>query len=267
VSGIDEVDEKRTARADPFDRRGLRPDPLKARREGRHGDVHGLGTHGAGILLPSVGRVVKTNQEEHMTLTIWDRIEGARERWNVLRHPFYELWTAGALTAEQLARYSGQYRHAVEAIAEVSERAADAASARPELREHAVEEREHVALWDEFVSATGGDVGADPTPETAECVSAWSADGDLLSKLVTLYAIETAQPEISRVKREGLVSSYGFADGEGTEYFQVHERRDAEHAAQARELLAELADEVDEDRLAAVAESAYRANWRLLDGV
>jgi len=211
--------------------------------------------------------VIKTNQEEHMTLTIWDRIEAARERWNVLRHPFYERWTAGALTAEQLARYSGQYRHAVEAIAEVSERAADAASARPELREHAVEEREHVALWDEFVSATGGDVGADPTPETAECVSAWSADGDLLSKLVTLYAIETAQPEISRVKREGLVSSYGFADGEGTEYFRVHERRDAEHAAQARAELAELADEVDEDRLAAVAESAYRANWRLLDGV
>jgi pyrroloquinoline-quinone synthase len=211
--------------------------------------------------------VIETNQEEHMTLTIWDRIESARERWNVLRHPFYDQWTAGALTAEQLAHYSGQYRHAVEAIARVSEQAAEAAPAHAELREHAVEERQHVALWDEFVTATGGDVDAAPTPETAECVSAWSADGDLLSKLVTLYAIETAQPEISRVKREGLVSSYGFADGEGTEYFQVHERRDAEHAAQARELLAELADDVDEDRLAAVAEGAYRANWRLLDGV
>jgi pyrroloquinoline-quinone synthase len=202
-----------------------------------------------------------------MTLTIWDRIEGARERWNVLRHPFYEQWTAGALSAEQLARYSGQYRHAVEAIAEVSEGAADAASDRPELREHAAEEREHVGLWDEFVSAAGGDAGAEATPETAECVSAWSADGDLLAKLVTLYAIETAQPEISRIKREGLVSKYGFADEGGTAYFRVHEGRDAEHAEQARQLLAELADEADEDRLAAVAEGAYRANWRLLDGV
>lgn len=202
-----------------------------------------------------------------MTLTIWDRIEGARERWNVLRHPFYQRWTAGALSADELATYSGQYRHAVEAIAEVSEQAALAADAHPELRAHAAEEREHVVLWDDFVSATGGDVGADPTPETAECVGAWSADGDLLSKLVTLYAIETAQPEISRVKREGLVSSYGFSDGAGTEYFEVHERRDAEHAAQARELIAQLAGEADEDRLAAVAEGAYRANWRLLDGV
>jgi pyrroloquinoline-quinone synthase len=218
-------------------------------------------------VLRSAGRVNETNQEDLMTSTIWERIEGARERWDVLRHPFYEQWTAGALTAEQLARYSGQYRYAVEAIAAVSEEASDAAPDRPLLQEHAVEEREHVALWDEFVSATGGDAGAEPTPETAECVQAWSADGDLLAKLVTLYAIEAAQPDISRVKRDGLVSSYGFADGRGTQYFDVHERRDAEHAAQAKELIAELAGEGDEDRLVAVAEGAYRANWRLLDGV
>ncbi|MGZ8622414.1 MAG: TenA family transcriptional regulator [Solirubrobacterales bacterium] len=201
-----------------------------------------------------------------MTLTIWDRIEGARERWNVLRHPFYEQWTAGALTQEELARYSGQYRHAVEAIATLSESAADAAPDRPELREHAVEEREHIALWDGFVDAADGRDDA-PTPETAECVRAWSQDGDLLASLVTLYAIEAAQPEISRIKREGLLSSYGFEDGDGTSYFRVHERLDTEHAAQARDLLAELTDEADEDRLVAVAESAYRANWRLLDGV
>lgn len=202
-----------------------------------------------------------------MTLTIWERIEKARERWNVLRHPFYKEWTAGALTPEQLAFYSGQYRHAVEAIATLSEDAADAASDRPELREHAVEERQHVALWDEFATAAGGATDADPTPETSECVSAWTAADDLLARLVTLYAIETAQPEIARTKREGLTSSYGFADGAGTSYFRVHEGRDAEHAAQARQLLAALADEADEDRLVAAAEGAYRANWRLLDGV
>jgi pyrroloquinoline-quinone synthase len=202
-----------------------------------------------------------------MTLTIWERIESARERWNVLRHPFYEQWTAGALSAEQLAFYSGQYRHAVEAIAMLSEDAADATPERAELREHAVEERQHVALWDEFVAAAGGATDADPTPETAECVSAWTGADDLPARLVTLYAIETAQPEIARTKREGLTSSYGFADGEGTSYFRVHEGRDAEHAAQARELLDELDADADADRLVAVAEGAYRANWRLLDGV
>jgi len=202
-----------------------------------------------------------------MDLTIWERIDLARERWNVLRHPFYIRWTAGELTAQELARYSGQYRHAVEAIARASERAADAAPGHPELRKHAVEESDHIALWDAFVTATGGDAGAEPTAETAECASAWSADGDLAALLVTLYAIESAQPEISRLKREGLVSTYGFSPGDGTRYFEVHERRDSEHAAQARQLLAQVADQADEDRLVAAAERAYRANWRLLDGV
>ena len=62
-----------------------------------------------------------------MTERTWSRIEDARERWNVLRHPFYRRWSAGELSADELARYSGQYRHAVEAIAAVSEATAAAA--------------------------------------------------------------------------------------------------------------------------------------------
>jgi pyrroloquinoline-quinone synthase len=221
----------------------------------------------AGIVLARGGPAIGVIKEERMRLTIWERIERARERWNVLRHPFYVRWTAGELTAAELARYSGQYRHAVEAISRASAVAADAAPDRPELLEHAVEEREHLALWDEFVAAVGGDTSTDPAPETAACTGAWSTGDDLAATLVTLYAIESAQPEISRVKREGLVASYGFVEGNGTRYFEVHERRDAEHAAQARKLLDELAGDEDEDRLVAAGERAYRANWRLLDGV
>lgn len=209
-----------------------------------------------------------------MTQRIWERIEEARRRWDVLRHPFYRRWSAGELSAEELALYSGQYRHAVGAIAAISEAVADACPGRPELRQHAVEEREHVALWDGFVEAAGGSAEDPPTPETRECVRAWShspqgttGDGDPLGGLVRLYAIESGQPAISHTKREGLLGRYGFAEGPGTAYFRLHERRDAEHAAQARRLIEELAEEDDEDRLVAGAEAALRANWRLLDGV
>jgi pyrroloquinoline-quinone synthase len=202
-----------------------------------------------------------------VTQRIWERIENARERWNVLRHPFYVRWSAGELRPEELARYSGQYRHAVEAIAELSDSAADAAHERPELRRHAAEERDHVALWDGFVEAAGGSTADAPAPETAQCVGSWSRGGDLLEHLVTLYAIESGQPQISETKLEGLLGAYGFTDGAATSYFRVHEARDVEHAAEARELIEELAADGDEDRLAAVAEEAFRANWRLLDGV
>jgi pyrroloquinoline-quinone synthase len=214
------------------------------------------------------------NEEELLTQRIWERIEEARERWNVLRHPFYRRWSAGELSREDLARYSGQYRHAVRAIAAASEAAADAAPERPELRRHAVEERDHVALWDGFVEAAGGSVADPPTPETEECVRAWSQSravtargDDLLARLVRLYAIESGQPAISRIKRQGLVGCYGFTDGPGTAYFRLHERRDAEHAAEARGLIEGLAAEGDQDELAAAAEATLRANWRLLDGV
>ena len=202
-----------------------------------------------------------------MSETIFDRIERSRSRWNVLRHPFYQRWTAGELTAEELARYSGQYRYAVEAIATLSAAAAEAAPERSELRRHAAEELGHVRLWDGFVEASEGRVGDAPTPETEECVRAWTAEDDLLGYLIRLYAIESGQPEISRTKREGLLDRYGFKDGPGTAYFRVHETRDTEHAAEVRELVAELAGDDDADRLVDAAERAFRANWRLLDGV
>ena len=202
-----------------------------------------------------------------MSRSIWERIESSRERWDVLRHPFYRRWSAGELSADELASYSGQYRHAVEAIASMSDAAADALPEHEELRRHAAEERGHVRIWDGFVEAAGGDASDGPTPETAGCVAAWTAATDPLETLARLYAVESGQPPVSRTKREGLLERYGFEDGAGTAYFRIHAKRDVEHAAEARELIERLAGPADEDRLVAAAESAFRANWRLLDGV
>jgi pyrroloquinoline-quinone synthase len=210
-----------------------------------------------------------TDKEASVSKDVWQRIEEARARWNVLEHPFYQRWSAGELSAEELAEYSGQYRHATAAIAELSAAVAKSApeSERDSLRRHAAEEQAHVALWDGFVAAVGGRADAVPTAETRECVAAWTAEGDRVSQLARLYAIESGQPAISRTKREGLADHYGVGDGPGNEYFRVHEKADVHHAAEGRSLIeAHLAD-ADQDALVAAAESAFRANWRLLDGV
>jgi pyrroloquinoline-quinone synthase len=200
---------------------------------------------------------------------VWERIEQARERWNVLEHPFYQRWSEGELTREELAIYSGQYRHATAAIARLSASVAESAPAaeRAALRRHADEERAHVALWDGFVDAVGGDSSAAPTPETSECVDAWTAEDDRLCRLVRLYAIESGQPAISRTKRDGLAEHYGIGDGPGNEYFRLHEATDVHHAAEGRSLIEEHLADADPDALVAAAEAAFRANWRLLDGV
>jgi pyrroloquinoline-quinone synthase len=205
----------------------------------------------------------------HVSKDVWQRIEQARDRWNVLEHPFYQRWSAGELSREELASYSGQYRHATAAIARLSADVAESApeSERAELRRHAEEEKAHIALWDGFVEAVGGEVAAEPTEETRECVETWAAGDERLSQLVRLYAIESGQPAISKTKREGLAAHYGIDDGPGNEYFRVHEKADVDHAAEGRSLIeAHLAGAVP-DALVEAAESAFKANWRLLDGV
>jgi pyrroloquinoline-quinone synthase len=200
---------------------------------------------------------------------LFDRLADVQSRWNVLEHPFYTRWSAGDLSREELSWYAGEYRHAVVALARAAEAAAQAAEpgVRAQIEEHAAEEAEHVDLWDAFALAVEADITHEPAEETAECAAAWTAAGDALEGLVVLYAIESAQPAISRTKLDGLVDHYGFAEGPATDYFSLHAERDHEHAAQSRALIEERLDGADEDRLVAVAEGALRGNWALLDGV
>jgi pyrroloquinoline-quinone synthase len=205
------------------------------------------------------------------------RLDETRSAINVLEHPFYERWSAGELSATELGRYAGEYRHAVIALAHASARAAESASEelRPGLRRHAEEEAAHVALWEQFERATGEHAQSDQPAlsQTRACAQTWTAGEDLLEQLAVLYAIEASQPQISTTKLEGLTGHYGFSDeGPATEYFKVHESLDVEHARQARELIAQLMAEVDDpdeqaDRMVLRASEALRGNWLLLDGV
>jgi pyrroloquinoline quinone (PQQ) biosynthesis protein C len=156
------------------------------------------------------------------------------------------------------------------ALAQAADGAAHAAGAaeRAELAAHAGEEAAHVALWDEFARAAGTEGPQPAQPETVRCADVWAGDGrDLLGHLVALFAIESAQPAISRVKADGLREHYGFAAGPGTAYFDLHAERDLEHAADGRALIAERLEGADEDALVAEAERVLSANWTLLDGV
>jgi pyrroloquinoline-quinone synthase len=205
-------------------------------------------------------------------MTFWDRLETVKSDNDVLEHPFYVRWSNGELSSEELAAYSGQYRHAVVALAAASRNAAPAADGalREHLEDHAAEETAHIDLWDRFLAAAGGDREAAPTPETELCAAAWAGAGrNPQATLAALYAIESAQPQISSVKQQGLVELYGYEAGSATDYFETHATLDHDHAeAHRRFLESALEDDlVDEDELVACAREVLRANWTLLDGV
>jgi pyrroloquinoline-quinone synthase len=192
-------------------------------------------------------------------VNLLERLDDVRDRWNVLRHPFYRRWECGQLTQEDLAYYAGEYRHAVIALAGLAKH-----SSAPD---HAAEEAAHVTLWDAFAHSLDADLDRPARVETQACVDAWTPT-DELEGVAALYAVESSQPEISRTKLDGLVEHYGFERGSaGTAYFEVHSERDHEHADGSKRLLEERARPADDDRLVAAAERALAGNWTLLDGV
>ena len=203
-------------------------------------------------------------------MELFSSLDAVSRRWNVLDHPFYTRWSRGELTLDELGFYSGEYRHAVEALAEATAMVARACepAVRAEMEVHASQEAAHVELWDGFMVALGAEQGRAPRAETVECVESWTAGADALAGLTTLWAIESAQPAVARTKLEGLIEHYEVApEGPATAYFSLHAELDHHHAAHSRRLIEERAGDGDVERLTGAAERALRGNWTLLDGV
>jgi pyrroloquinoline quinone (PQQ) biosynthesis protein C len=113
-------------------------------------------------------------------MNVLARLDQARAATNVLEHRFYERWSAGALDSAELSLYADQYRHAVVALAQVSAQAAGLSGKehRRALRRHAIEEAEHVVLWDRFADAARVCVRARTLHDEADdCAMARSTAG------------------------------------------------------------------------------------------
>lgn len=222
-------------------------------------------------------RTVATETLDPRPDWFWAELAHLRDRWDVLRHPFYVRWSSGELSHRELASYVEEYDHLVVAIADLSWQAAHKAD-RPLallLEDQAAAETDQIELWREFARATGWTpeaswaYGADPHRATAECANSWagSPDRPLAHDLVTLYAVEGSQAEIAAAKLDGLVHYYGFDEGSATEYFRTHVRVDRAHAALARAALEDVLIAADPFSLLTQAETAHRTYWHMLDAI
>lgn len=202
-------------------------------------------------------------------------------RRSILQHPFYQAWTAGELSQEQLAVYAHQYYPHVEAFPEYLRTAIDGARdevIRAELldnlREEESEPRAHPEIWLSFAEGLGENA---LTVKTAEATSATRATVEAFRTLCTestvsavtaLYCYESQQPEVAHTKAEGLCSFYGIDDPATLEYFTVHQEADVRHRAGEREAIARCLEAgATEDQVLSAAERALDAYWNLLDGV
>lgn len=196
---------------------------------------------------------------------------------HLLKHRFYQAWSAGALNREVLQRYASQYYAQVQSFPRFISRVhthCPVIEARKVLLENLADEEiqgtDHPALWMQFAQGLGVSeetVRNDlPNPETQALVDKFYslADRDWRDGLCALYAYESQVPAISASKIEGLVKFYGIQDAKTLEFFTAHQAYDVEHANQVASLIEKYAH--PKQALQAVTEAA-QALWGFLDGM
>src|ERR1700738_618336 len=96
----------------------------------------------------------------------WSRFEERVRPFNLLQHPFYQAWSNGELTREDLREYAAEYWHHVSAfptyLSALHSRLPDSEMRREVLRNLAEEEgvdaaaaRAHSDLWMDFAGGMG----------------------------------------------------------------------------------------------------------------
>ena len=210
-------------------------------------------------------------------------LEGRIERYNLLNHPYYQAWSNGELTREDLREYASEYWHHVSAfpayLSALHSQLPDGELRRTVLENLADEEGlqdglPHSDLWMDFARGMGADEAAVRSREIGANTRALlghyraTMTKSPAEALAALYAYESRVPAIAKTKAEGLKQHYG-TDAATRRYFTVHTVADVHHARVWHDLLTrELAAHPDQTEAALdAAEDAARALWNTLDAI
>jgi pyrroloquinoline-quinone synthase len=219
----------------------------------------------------------------------WSRFEERVAPYDLLKHPFYQAWSKGELTREDLREYAAEYWHHVSAfptyLSALHARLPDGEMRREVLRNLAEEEgvdaataRPHSDLWMDFAAGMGASreevVGRAVQPEMTALMATFRElmqEEKAAAAMAALYAYESKVPAIATTKAEGLAKHYDAVGdaGAAARYFTLHQTADVAHASVWRELIDKqlAASPGDEEAVLAAGERAAKALWVALDGV
>ena len=177
---------------------------------------------------------------------------------DLLKHPFYQAWSAGKLPLEDLQTYAREYGAFIGLLPRAWEFLHDAETAQ--------EEREHADLWRDFAAALGTRVTG--SPEITQVTELAATASRLFKQPATaagaLYAFEVQQPATAQSKLAGLKAHYRLPRAVEP-YFELHSHNEHEAAKLIGRI--EAFSEADRQRSLEACTEMADALWNALSGI
>ena len=176
--------------------------------------------------------------------TLSQKIDVLIEQYSLLKHPFYQSWSAGTLTKDMLAGYTKEYYQLVKAVPVFAGMilANSPMALKKEVEGVYLEEKEHIEFWERFARSLDVNVDTLQSYEGMEKTNAavakmTDAAQDFSTASAIMYAFEKEIPVISKTKLEWLKEFYAMTSPDATDYFVIHSEADIRHAALWRDVL------------------------------
>jgi pyrroloquinoline-quinone synthase len=212
----------------------------------------------------------------------FEGLDARVQKYSLLCHPFYQAWSEGKLTRDDLRVYSAEYYHHVAAfptyLSTFHSRLPDGELRRAVLENLCEEEigvTAHSDLWLDFAVGMGNrreDVrDREPIEPITSLIRAFrriAGEDPPAAVLAAFYAYESQVPEIAKAKVRGLREWYR-ADEASCRYFVLHETADLRHSRVWRDRLCLALEATPElvEKALETAQEAARALWTALDGI
>ena len=218
----------------------------------------------------------------------FEQLNARIARYDLLRHPFYQAWSMGQLSNDDLREYAQDYYRHVDAfpgyldefqsrLGEGELRRAVQANMLDELgAEDATGQvgRSHSELWLDFAEGVGAErtmAGHEPVDEVKGLTAYFTRvarEGSPAEALAAFYAYESQVPRVAQEKARWLREAYA-VDERTCGYFTLHATADVHHSAVWRNQLRKwLTANPDQEKAALEAgEAAAKALWNALDGI
>ena len=200
---------------------------------------------------------------------------------HLLKHPFYQAWSAGKLSLDNLRDYACQYYHHVDAFPRylsATHSNCQHSEARKVLLENLNDEEgmngldSHPALWLQFTKGLGLSVAdvinCELFPETKQFIDDFLtlSRSSYAEGLGALYAYERQIPQTAASKITGLKQFYNISDEATLKFFLVHLEADVEHAEATKSLIKNLPME-EKIIVERAAKKIAKSIWNMLSGI